>query len=112
MAYNISNAAAKVVNNAGGIVVDGSAVEGGYFVTDSIEVTSLGEPGKIPEYACVFGALCYCTADSNFYQYNGLTWVKTFSPVATSGQFKDLTISDDVVLLLDGGGAEDWLEFK
>ena len=65
----------KIINAASGIVVDGTAVEGGYFVTESTDVTTTGEAGKIPDYACVEGALCYCKGDAKFYQYNGTSWV-------------------------------------
>ena len=97
MGYSISNAAAKVVNNAGGIVVDASAVEGGYFVVDSTEITDRGEVGKIPDYACIEGALCYCKTDSKFYQYLNNEWVEkkfsaTFDDSVTS--IDDAVISD------------------
>ena len=64
----------KIINAQDGIVVDGTAVEGGYFVTESTEITTTGESGKIPSYACVEGALCYCKTDGKFYQYIGKTW--------------------------------------
>jgi hypothetical protein len=63
-------------NGNGGTVISGEAVKGGYFVTPSVEITSEGEEGKIPDYACVTGTLCYCTGDSKFYQYNGTNWVE------------------------------------
>ena len=53
-------------NGAGGIVISGDAVKGGYFVTDTID--------NIPSWSSVAGTLCYCTADSKFYQYNGSSW--------------------------------------
>lgn len=81
----ISNAGSEVVNNNGGIVVKGTAVEGGYFVTESIEITSIGEAGKIPKYACVEGALCYCTGDSKFYQCDGTNWVPAMLSGGTGG---------------------------
>lgn len=56
-------------NGSGGTVISGEAVKGGYFVTPSIEITYKGEEGKIPDYACVLGTLCYCTGDKKFYQY-------------------------------------------
>ena len=74
----ISNAAAKVINAAEGIVVDGHDVAGGYFVIDSIS--------NIPSYTNITGALCYCTGDSKFYQYTGSSWqIKEF------GTTKDAT---------------------
>lgn len=76
MALDASN---KIINSQDGVVVDGTSVAGGYFVVNSIQVTSTGESGKIPDYACIKGALCYCTADSNFYQCTSTeakTWEK------------------------------------
>ena len=70
----------ELINGQGGIVVQGSAVSGGYFVTQSTSITTTGETGKIPDYACVEGALCYCTGDSKFHQYDGSSW-----PVASIG---------------------------
>jgi hypothetical protein len=66
MALTISNAAAKVVNLAGGIVAEGFDVAGGYFVIDALS--------NIPSYANQTGQLCFCTGDSKFYQYNGSSW--------------------------------------
>ena len=53
-------------NGAGGTVISGDAVKGGYFVTDTIN--------NIPSWSNVTGTLCYCTGDSKFYQYNGSSW--------------------------------------
>lgn len=55
-------------NGAGGTVLSGDAVKGGYFVTDAIE--------NIPSWSNVVGTLCYSTGDSTFYQYNGTDWVE------------------------------------
>ena len=80
MADNIIRSGLNLMNTAfngnGGTVISGEAVKGGYFVTPSIEITTTGESGKIPAYACVVGTLCYCTGDSKFYQYNGSAWVE------------------------------------
>lgn len=62
-------------NGSGGIVISGEAVKGGYFVTPSIEITYEGEEGKIPDYACIKGTLCYCSTDKKFYQFDGTNWV-------------------------------------
>ena len=58
-------------NGAGGIVISGDAVKGGYFVTDTID--------NIPSWSNVEGTLCYCTGDLKFYQYNdsSKTWQET-----------------------------------
>ena len=44
-------------------IVNGSQVEGGYFVCSALP--SWGAKGQ----------LCYCTDDSKFYQHNGTNWV-------------------------------------
>ena len=62
------NTGAKLANNADGIIADAVDISGGYFVTESIDTTTTGESGKIPDYACVEGALCYCKTDGKFYR--------------------------------------------
>jgi hypothetical protein len=53
-------------------LISGDAVKGGYFVTDTV--------ANIPSWANTEGTLCYCTADSKFYQYVDIAWVeKKFS---------------------------------
>ena len=71
----LNTAGAKIVNLATGSIADAVDIEGGYFVTQSIEITDTEEAGKIPRHACVAGALCYCKSDNRFYQYNGAKWV-------------------------------------
>lgn len=56
-------------NGAGGIVLSGDAVKGGYFVTDTLK--------NIPVWTKVKGTLCYCEEDKKFYQFNGETWGET-----------------------------------
>lgn len=64
MALDATN---EIINSTHGYVVQGTAVKGGYFVTATI--------AAIPSHANVTGALCFCTADSKFYKYNGSSWV-------------------------------------
>ena len=70
MAGNIISSGLNLMNTAyngaGGIVISGDAVKGGYFVTDTI--------ANIPSWSKITGTLCFCTADSKFYQYNGSSW--------------------------------------
>lgn len=77
MSDNIIRTGLNLMNTAfngqGGTVISGDAVKGGYFVTPSIEITDKGEEGKIPDYACVLGTLCYCSTDKKFYQYLPVT---------------------------------------
>ena len=86
MALDTNN---EIINGNGGIVVKGTAVSGGYFVTNSIDVTATGEAGKIPDYACVEGALCYCMGDSKFYQYNDGAWAEKVFAASTNSLTSD-----------------------
>ncbi len=59
----------NIENQTNGYLLDAKNVKGGYLVVDSTDdLTSL------PEATIVEGSLCYCTADSKFYQYNGTSW--------------------------------------
>ena len=70
---------------ADNVVVESKYVKGSYVVVANItERDSLkGEAGE----NIVVGSLCYCQADSTFYQYNGTDWVESLSFVgyATEG---------------------------
>lgn len=59
---------------ADNVVVESKYVKGGYVV-----VTTLTERDALKGTSgenIVNGSLCYCQADSKFYQYNGTTWVE------------------------------------
>ena len=78
-------------------LIDAVDVGGGYFVTQTVEITTTGESNKIPHYACVEGAICYCTTDTQFYQCTGNGTTATWSPAvfntpatATSGEIEKL----------------------
>ena len=45
-------------------IVNANQVAGGYFVCASVPTSGTWQTGQ----------LCYCTADSKFYQYNGSSW--------------------------------------
>lgn len=89
MAGNIISSGLNLMNTAyngaGGIVISGDAVKGGYFVTDTL--------ANIPSWSNITGALCYCTGDSKFYQYaeiiteNGkdYAWVEQVASTTTPG---------------------------
>ncbi len=47
-------------------IVQGSQVDGGYFVCETLPTTGTWSTGQ----------LCYCQKDSKFYQYNGTTWAE------------------------------------
>ena len=57
---------------ADSVVVDCKYVKGGFVVVSNIEERDAlkGSNGE----NIVNGSLCYCTADSKFYQYNGSSW--------------------------------------
>jgi len=59
---------------ADNVVVESKYVKGGYVVvTSTTERDALkGANGE----NIINGSLCYCTADSKFYQYNGTTWAE------------------------------------
>ena len=56
------------------------------------------------------GMIVYVTDDLKHYTYSNNSWEllrdTNFAAVAKSGQFEDLLIGDDIVLILDGGGAD------
>lgn len=64
-------------------IVNGSQVEGGYFVCSALP--SWGAKGQ----------LCYCTNDSKFYQHNGTSWVDArLDGLATRIDDLDFTYDD------------------
>lgn len=66
----------NIVNNTeGGYVLDAKNVKGGYFTVDS-NPNEITDFSLLPRDTKVEGSLCYCTADSKFYQYNGTSWVE------------------------------------
>ena len=66
MSGNVINTGLNLMNTAyngaGGIVISGDAVKGGYFVTDTL--------ANIPTWTRVDGTFCYCKEDKKFYQFN------------------------------------------
>lgn len=62
------NTGSTIYNSNGGTLISGDAVKGGYFVTDTLD--------NIPSWTNVTGALCYCTEDNKYYQYDGIAWVE------------------------------------
>lgn len=86
MAGNVINSGLNLMNTAyngaGGTVLSGDAVKGGYFVTDTI--------ANIPSWSNVVGTLCYVTGTATapvnkFYQYNGTSWVEKIATTSTDG---------------------------
>lgn len=77
----------NIINDTDQYLLDAKNVKGTYVV-----VASTTERDALPAATRVKGSLCYCTADSKFYQYNGSSWaVCQFAIVSLSGT--TLTIS-------------------
>jgi hypothetical protein len=98
-------------NGAGGIVLSGDAVKGGYFVTDTI--------ANIPTWSNVEGTLCFCTGTeenpiNKFYKYNGASWEEATAVAKVDdenpGRDGFMTAEDKAALdniLVEIGAAED-----
>jgi len=68
MAYIVNT---KIENQTNQYLLDAKNVKGSYVVVNSIK-----ERDELPAATTVTGSLCYCTADSKFYQYNGSIWIE------------------------------------
>lgn len=100
MALNAQN---EIINGKDGIVVEGTAVRGGYFATDTLS--------DIPSYAQKEGQLCYCNEDNKFYQFKGGNWeVAAFGSDLNiekgsgdgSNQTKDVIYTGEDIVYSDG----------
>lgn len=110
MALDATN---EIINSSSGIVVQGTAVAGGYFVTAKI--------ANIPSHAKIKGQLCYCTEDSQFYQYNGSSWAVaklggsgeylTTGHTTISGGAKIISTGTDTPLNMQGNAASSWIGY-
>jgi hypothetical protein len=57
-------------------LTDAEYIKGGYFVVDTYQaLAGYTAATKTVDGTIVNGSLCFCTADSKFYQFNGTTWV-------------------------------------
>jgi hypothetical protein len=88
MALNTNN---ELINGTSGIVVDGTAVRGGYFVVERLEITTTGAEGLIPDYACVEGALCFCKDNNTFYKCT----IGADGPEWEEAEFNEAAHADD-----------------
>ncbi len=61
----------NIINDTDQYLLDAKNVKGGYIV-----VSSITERNSLPVATTVEGSLCYCTADSKFYQYNNGAWAE------------------------------------
>ena len=110
MALDATN---EIINSSSGIVVQGTAVAGGYFVIDKI--------ANIPNHAKVKGQLCYCTSDSQFYQYNGSSWA--VAKLGGSGEYlstgtttirggaRIVSTETDTPLNMQGNASSSWIGY-
>lgn len=103
----------NIINDTDQYLLDAKNVKGGYIV-----VNSIAERDSLPAATTVIGSLCYCTADSKFYQYNGTAWAeKEFGTTveATTSAAGLMSASDKQKLSGIAPGAEvnvqsDWNE--
>lgn len=56
----------NIINDTNQYLLDAKNVKGTF-----VAVASTAERDALPAATIVNGSLCYCTADSKFYQYNG-----------------------------------------
>lgn len=61
----------NIINDTDQYLLDAKNVKGGYVV-----VSSITERDSLPVATTVKGSLCYCTANSKFYQYNNGAWAE------------------------------------
>lgn len=63
-------------------LTDAEFIKGGFLVIESLSKITPGSADYLPiadgtnDGVIVNGSLCYCQADSKFYQYNGTAWVE------------------------------------
>ena len=56
-------------------LTDAEFIKGGFFViSNTSELNGMTVASGNTDGTIVSGSLCYCTADSKFYQYNGSSW--------------------------------------
>jgi hypothetical protein len=73
----------NIVNDTeSGYVLDAKNIKGGYFIVGQ-NPNDIIDFNIIPSGIKVNGSLCYCTADSKFYQYNGTDWVEALAAITT-----------------------------
>ena len=69
----------NIINDTDQYLLDAKNVKGGFIVVDT---TALRD--ALPTATTVKGSLCYCVADSKFYQYNGSTWEEKVLGITTT----------------------------
>ncbi len=85
-------------------LTDAEFIKGGYLVVNTItERDALPIATETTDGVIVEGSLCYCTADSKFYQYNGTAWAeKEFGTTVEASQTAAGLMSADDKKKLDG----------
>ena len=87
----------QIINDTDQHLLDAKNVKGTFVV-----VASTTERNALPAATTVNGSLCYCTADSKFYQYNGSSWQeKEFGTNATNDAY-NLGYYDTITKNSDG----------
>lgn len=69
MAYIVNT---KIENQTNGYLLDAKNIKGGYIV-----VASIAGRNGLPSATIMNGTLCFCQADSKFYQYTGTDGTNT-----------------------------------
>ena len=82
----------QIINDTDQHLLDAKNVKGTFVV-----VTSTTERNALPAATTVKGSLCYCTADSKFYQYNGSSWQEKNFGINSSKAFLQYNDTEDCI---------------
>lgn len=87
----------NIINDTNQYLLDAKNVKGTFVV-----VASTAERDALPAATTVNGSLCYCTADSKFYQYNGSSWQEKEFGTNTTNDAYNLGYYDTITKNSDG----------
>ena len=87
----------NIINDTNQYLLDAKNVKGTFVV-----VASTAERDALPAATTVNGSLCYCTADSKFYQYNGSSWQEKEFGTNTTNDAYNLGYYDTIAENADG----------
>ena len=82
----------QIINDTDQHLLDAKNVKGTFVV-----VASTAERDALPAATTVNGSLCYCTADSKFYQYNGSSWQEKNFGINSSKAFLQYNDTEDCI---------------
>ena len=82
----------QIINDTDQHHLDAKNVKGTFVV-----VASTTERNALPAATTVKGSLCYCTADSKFYQYNGSSWQEKNFGINSSKAFLQYNDTEDCI---------------